>query len=103
MSPHGHPDETESVRRRTRSYLLVFAALMVLTLLTVGVAYLHMPPALAVGVALAIALLKGSLVAGVFMHLFAERRVIHWMLALTAVLFLVLLVYPALSEWERMR
>lgn len=103
MSSHGSHDDAESVRKQTRSYLMVFGALMVLTILTVGVAYLHMPPMLAVGVALVIALFKGSLVAGVFMHLFSERRLIYWVLALTVFFFLVLLVYPTISDWDQRR
>lgn len=101
MSSHGSHDDAESVRKQTRSYLMVFGALMVLTVLTVGVAYLHMSPVMAVGVALVIALFKGTLVAGVFMHLFSERKLIYWVLALTVIFFLVLLFYPTLSEWDQ--
>jgi caa(3)-type oxidase subunit IV len=98
MSAH---DDVESIKKRTRSYLMVFGALMVLTLLTVSVAYLHMPPVLAIGIALAIALFKGSLVAGVFMHLFDERKLIYWVLLLTVAFFLVLLFWPTLSAWNQ--
>lgn len=98
MSSH---DDVDSIKKQTRAYLLVFGALMVLTVLTVGVAYLHMPVWLAIGVALVIALFKGTLVAGVFMHLFDERKLIYWVLALTVLFFLVLLVYPTISEWDQ--
>jgi len=98
MSSH---DDVESVKKQTRAYLMVFGALMVLTVLTVGVAYLHMPAWLAVGVALVIALFKGTLVAGIFMHLFDERKLIYWVLALTVLFFLVLLFYPTISEWDQ--
>jgi caa(3)-type oxidase subunit IV len=98
MSSH---DDVESIKKRTRSYLVVFGVLMVMTLLTVGVAYLHMPPVLAIGIALAIALFKGSLVAGVFMHLFDERKLIYWVLLLTVAFFLVLLFWPTLSAWNQ--
>jgi cytochrome c oxidase subunit IV len=98
MSAH---DDVESIKKRTRSYLMVFGALMVGTVLTVAVAYLHMPPVLAIGIAMAIALVKGSLVAGVFMHLFDERKLIYWVLLLTVIFFLVLLFYPTLNEWNQ--
>jgi caa(3)-type oxidase subunit IV len=98
MSSH---DDVDSIKKQTRAYIMVFGALMVLTVLTVGVAYLDMPVWLAVGVALVIALFKGTLVAGIFMHLFDERKLIYWVLALTVLFFFVLLFYPTLSEWDQ--
>lgn len=98
MSSH---DDVDSIKKQTRAYIMVFGALMVLTVLTVGVAYLHMPVWLAIGVALVIALFKGTLVAGIFMHLFDERKLIYWVLALTVLFFLVLLFYPTLSDWDQ--
>lgn len=98
MSSH---DDADSIKKQTAAYIKVFVALMVLTVVTVAVAYIHMPVAMAVGVALVIALFKGTLVAGVFMHLFDERKMIYWVLALTVLFFFVLLVYPTLSEWDQ--
>ena len=93
--------DPETIRKETKTYLTVFIALAVLTVLTVGVSYFHMPPALAIGVALLIAAFKGSLVAGFFMHLFHERKLIYWVLVLTVIFFLVLLFYPTLSAWDQ--
>jgi cytochrome c oxidase subunit IV len=98
MSSH---DDVDSIKKQTKAYIMVFGALMVLTVLTVGVAYLHMPVPMAIGIALVIALFKGSLVAGVFMHLFDERKLIYWVLVLTVLFFLVLLFYPTLSAWDQ--
>ena len=50
-------------------YILVFVSLMVLTVVTVAVSYLHLPVTAAIAVALVVATVKGSLVAGYFMHL----------------------------------
>jgi cytochrome c oxidase subunit 4 len=97
MSSH----DAESIRKQTRTYVMVFVALMVLTVLTVAVAYFHLPVALAIGIALVIALFKGSLVAGFFMHLLDERKLIYWVLILTVVFFLVLLFYPTISDWDQ--
>lgn len=94
-------DDVESIKKQTRAYIKVFVTLMVLTVLTVAVAYLHMPPGLAIAVALVIALFKGSLVAGVFMHLFHEHKAIYWILLLTVAFFLVLLFWPTLSAWDQ--
>lgn len=94
-------NDVETIRKETKTYLTVFGALAVLTVLTVGVSYFHMPPALAIAVALIIAAFKGSLVAGVFMHLLHERKMIYWLLLLTVFFFLVLLIYPTLNEWNQ--
>jgi cytochrome c oxidase subunit 4 len=92
--------DAESIRKQTRTYIGVFVALMVLTVLTVAVSYFHMPVVLAVIVALIIASFKGSLVAAVFMHLSHERKPIYWILILTVVFFLVLMAIPLLWHWN---
>lgn len=77
-----------------RTYLLVFATLMVLTILTVGVARLDLPGPTAVAAALALATAKGALVAGAFMHLLTEHRSVVWLLAATVLLALLMLLVP---------
>ena len=75
-------------------------SLLVLTGLTVGVAYLQMPVVLAVIVALVIATFKGSLVAAFFMHLISERKMIYAVLVLTVAFFFVLLFVPLLTDMD---
>ncbi len=91
-------DHSVEVRR----YIGVFAALMVLTFITVGVSYIDMPTGPAVLVAIAIASLKAGLVVVVFMHLRGERAAIHWPLALTMVLFVGLLISLIWSEGDHL-
>lgn len=69
-----------------RGYIVVFAALLVLTLVTVAVSYLDLPVMPAIVVGLAIASGKAALVAMFFMHLKGERPMVYWPLGLTAVL-----------------
>ena len=88
----GH--SVEEVKKSVRTYLVVFAALAALTVLTVAVSYLDLEPAAAVAVALVIASFKASLVAMFFMHLIDERRAIYWILILTVVFFVVLMFLP---------
>jgi len=85
----------EEVKKSVRTYLVVFAALAGLTVLTVAVSYLDLSTGLAVGVALLIATVKGSLVAMFFMHLIDERKAIYWILILTVVFFVVLMFLPS--------
>jgi cytochrome c oxidase subunit 4 len=82
-------------------YLGIFGALMVLTIITVGVSYVHLPVAAAVTVALIVATIKGSLVAMYFMHLLHERRIIYWVLLLTLVFFIFMMFVPLFTNGDR--
>jgi len=86
--------------KHLKVYYIVFGCLAVLTVLTVSVAYLHLPIVAAVAVALLIACVKGSLVASFFMHLISERRLIFVILGLCLFLFLMLLLVPSLTFFE---
>jgi cytochrome c oxidase subunit 4 len=75
-----------------RRYLLVFYALLFGTLITVGASYIPFGHrAVNIGVALAIACAKAFLVAGYFMHLVSERKMIYGILAFTAFFFVGLM------------
>jgi cytochrome c oxidase subunit 4 len=91
---HDHAD----IDKHVRIYIGVFVALMVLTLVTVGVSYLHLSVPAAVGVALLVATIKGALVACYFMHLMAEKKLIYAVLALTVAFFIVLLALPVMTH-----
>lgn len=91
-------DHAADIDKHVRVYITVFVALMVLTIVTVAVSYVHLPLAMAVTVALIVATVKGSLVACYFMHLISEKKLIIAVLVLTAVFFLVLLALPALTH-----
>ena len=55
-------------------YFAVFGSLLVLTVVTVGVSYLGLPPTLSIIVAMAVASLKAFLVAAWFMHLAHDTK-----------------------------
>jgi caa(3)-type oxidase subunit IV len=97
MSAH----DAESIRKEVKAYITVFLTLAVLTVLTVAVSYFNLPITLAIVVALLIATFKGSLVASVFMHLRAERKLIYWILLLTVAFFIVLMAIPSISHWDQ--
>lgn len=99
MSGHS----VEEIKKETRVYILVFVALAALTLVTVGVSYLHLSVGAAIALALFIATIKGSLVAAFFMHLLSERKVIYAVLILTLVFFVVLLLVPLGGYADRLR
>lgn len=100
---HDDHNSPEHIRRERNVYLLVFASLAVLTAATVGVVYwFHVPESYAIAVALGIATIKGFLVAGFFMHLLSEKRLIYSVLILTVVFFVVLILVPLGSMHSRM-
>ena len=90
-------DHAADIDRHVRVYITVFVALMALTIITVGISYLHLPLPLAVTAALFVATVKGSLVAGYFMHLISEKKLIYAVLIVTALFFIALLALPALT------
>ena len=82
----------ESVTEHVRRYLYVFYALIFGTLVTVGASYIPFGNhEINIAVALLIACGKASLVAGFFMHLLSERKLIYGLLAFTACFFLGLM------------
>ena len=82
----------EEVRKHIRVYMMVFASLAVLTVVTVAVSYLDLSMGPALIVALIIACIKGGLVAAHFMHLITERKLIYWLLIATAFFLLVMFI-----------
>lgn len=91
------------IKKHIRVYIAVFVALACLTIVTVGISYLHLATGPAVALALLIATIKGSLVAIYFMHLISEKKLILYVLALTAIFFLVLLFNPVLTDLNMLR
>ena len=91
MSAHDSP---EAIQAETRKYLMVFASLAVLTVITVAVSYLDLSIGMAVLLAMIVASVKGTLVAAYFMHLLDERKTIYAILVVTMVFFVVLMVLP---------
>jgi cytochrome c oxidase subunit 4 len=97
-----HSDPAE-VKKSVRAYMTVFVTLMVFTVLTVAASRFHFAVPVAISIALVIATMKGSMVAGVFMHLSHERKAIYGALLLTLVFFIVLLFIPVLGYLDRVR
>ena len=94
-----HSDPAE-IKKSVRSYLMIGAALLVFTGITVAANRFHLVVPVAITVALIIAATKGSMVAAVFMHLSHERRWIYGALLLTVVFFIVLLFVPLLTTLD---
>ena len=94
-----HSAEAE-VRKHIRTYLMIGAALLVFTGITVAVSFVNLGVAGNVGLALVIASLKGSMVAAVFMHLNHEKPWIYGSLILTVIGFVVLMTVPMFTTMD---
>lgn len=82
MGDHSNP---EQLKKDIRVYLVIFGALLVGTVLTVALYYVHIPSvAWTITIALIVATIKAFLVAGYFMHLISEKKAIYATLAATA-------------------
>lgn len=86
--------DVEAVKKSVRTYMLIGAALLVFTGITVAAYLLHLSVPAAITLALIIAGIKASMVAAVFMHLNHEKQWIYGSLLLTVVFFLVLIFIP---------
>jgi len=84
---HSHDDASKHVR----GYLIVFGALLIGTVLTVWASHFHFGSKDSnfgnIAVALIIACTKAFLVAGYFMHLISEKKMIYSILAFTSFFF----------------
>ncbi len=89
----------DNIEKHVKIYKKVFIALLVFTVITVGVSYIHFNAIwLGISIGLLIATVKGYLVAANFMHLNDEKKTIYWLLILTAGFFVLLLFIPILFK-----
>src|SRR4051812_30274927 len=90
------PDEPHDVSRPTPHhvvpYVLIFLVLVILTGVTVGIAFIRFPTELInVLLALLVACVKGSLVALFFMHLKFEGKLIYIMVIVPLILCVLII------------
>jgi len=90
---------SHDISKHIKVYVGVFVALLLGTILTVAMYYQHFDSvAVTVAIALFIATVKASLVAGFFMHLISEKKAIYAIL-LATVFFFAGMMY--LTVWAR--
>lgn len=93
-------ESLEELDKHVRVCIGIFVALLGLTLVTVAVSYLELSPPATISIALCIALIKGSMVLSVFMHLISEKNLVFWSLAITVIFFLFLMVLPIATDQD---
>lgn len=86
-------ENLEEIQKSVKKYIIIFATLIVFTVITVGLSYVELPThGLNILVGMIVATFKAALVALIFMHLNHERSVIYKILAFTFVFAVVLFV-----------
>lgn len=91
-------DSHADVSKHVKSYIAVFIALAVFTVLTVLASGIEVSTPAHITIALVIAAIKATLVAAIFMHLKWEKgHAIWFVLALCAIFFVLLLFLPVLT------
>lgn len=90
----------EDISKHVKKYLVIFLSLLVLTVVTVWASHWKTSFVIAIGIGLAIATLKGSLVAGYFMHLTHEKKIIYMILAFMLIFFAALMALPVLTSLD---
>ena len=89
--------EKPSSTNQNNRYIIIGVSLLILTILTVWTSYFTATVGVSIAIALAIATLKGSLVASFFMHLITEKKLILVILFFT-VIFLFALIFLPFSD-----
>lgn len=89
--------DSHEISKHIKTYIGVFLALLVGTVITVGLYYVHFSSvALTIAIALIVATIKSTLVASYFMHLSHEKKTIYSILGITVFFFIALM---ALCIW----
>src|SRR4051794_2407035 len=97
--PAEHEEYAHNVQKHVRGYLTVGAMLLAFTIITVALSYVDFGTKKAnIAVAMLVATFKAGLVAAIFMHLAAERRLIYRFLIFTA-LFVLGLFWLTFLAW----
>lgn len=92
--------ETQSVETAhttgRRTYTQVFVALVILTAVEVGLAFMNLPRGLVTGLFLLLSLGKAGLVAGYYMHLRDDPPLYAWIFVLPVLMLVVFVVMASL-------
>jgi caa(3)-type oxidase subunit IV len=97
--PAEHEEYAHNVQAHVKRYLLIGALLLSFTAITVALSYVNFGTQKAnIAVALLVATIKAGLVAAIFMHLAAEKRLIYRVLIFTG-LFVFALFWLTYLAW----
>lgn len=90
---------SQEIKQEVRKHLLIYGLLLFLTAINFIVSKLALLGEQTVFIVLSVAFAQGVLIAGYFMHLISEKRLIRFVLILTFIFFLGLLLLPVMQFW----
>ncbi len=93
---------SQNIKQEARKHLLIYGLLLFLTAVNFIVSKLSLLGEQTVFIVLSVAFVQGVLIAGYFMHLISEKKLIHFVLILTLIFFLGLLLLPVMEFWGRL-
>src|SRR2546430_17730871 len=100
QDPKEYEEYAHNVQKHVRGYLMVGALLLAFTAITVALSYVDFGTRKAnIGVAMLVATLKAGLVAAIFMHLTADKRLIYRVLIFTGS-FMLALFWLTFLAWS---
>jgi len=101
QDPKEYEEYAHGIRKHVRGYLMVGATLLAFTAITVALSYVHFgTPKANIAVAMLVATFKAGLVAAIFMHLAAEKRLIYRILIFTGFFVLGLFCLTFLAWYD---
>ena len=99
--PSEHEKYAHDVAHHVKKYMLVGGTLLIFTVLTVFLSYVNFGTQKAnVAVAMLVAMFKAGLVAAIFMHLSAEKKLVYRILIFTAIFVLALFWLTYLAWYD---
>lgn len=93
-------NSVEEIHKTRKQFVYVLIALGVLTVITIAVSFLDFGVKANMTLGMAIATVKASLVALIFMHLKSERLFVYFFLLMAAVLFIVCMFLTLAHLWD---
>lgn len=93
-----HSDAVSHYVISTRTYIIVCVLLVLMTILTVGISFAHVPPLWHLVIGLIIALCKASLVVLFFMHALMSPR-LTWIIIAVVAFWLGILLVLTLTDY----
>lgn len=98
--PTTKEEDLEDVKRHVRQHLIIAVALAIGTITTLWTSQTHFSSfGVNVAMTLLVAAIQGFLVAGYYMHLLSEKKMIYCFLVFTAFFFIVMM---GVTFWARL-
>src|SRR2546427_11260185 len=99
QDPKEYEEYAHGIRKHVRGYLMVGATLLAFTAITVALSYVHFgTPKANIAVAMLVATFKAGLLAAIFMHLAAVKRLIYRILIFSG-FFVLRLLWLTFLAW----